>query len=133
MITTISVTKFNSIVRDIFNNEELLHSVNVCGEVFGVSRAKTAIYFSIKDEESSLPCVCFNLSAFEGISEGDLVTLYGGPNFYTKIMWHTELNTLDKAFYINDLSNLKINWKAKDFLMQARKNHCPRPLKELEL
>ena len=84
MITTISVTKFNSIVRDIFNNEELLHSVNVCGEVFGVSRAKTAIYFSIKDEESSLPCVCFNLSAFEGISEGDLVTLYGGPNFYTK-------------------------------------------------
>lgn len=84
MITTISVTKFNNIVRDIFNNEELLHSVNVCGEVFGVSRAKTAIYFSVKDEESSLPCVCFNLSAFEGINEGDLVTLYGGPNFYTK-------------------------------------------------
>ncbi len=84
MITTISVTKFNSIVRDIFNNEELLHSVNVVGEVFGVSRAKTAIYFSIKDEESSLPCVCFNLSAFEGVKEGDLVTLYGGPNFYTK-------------------------------------------------
>lgn len=84
MITTISVTKFNSIVRDIFNNEELLHSVNVVGEVFGVSRAKNAIYFSIKDEESSLPCVCFNLLAFEGIKEGDLVTLYGGPNFYTK-------------------------------------------------
>ncbi len=84
MITTISVTKFNSIVRDIFNNEELLHSVNVVGEVFGVSRAKTAIYFSIKDEESSLPCVCFNISAFEGIEEGNLVTLYGGPNFYTK-------------------------------------------------
>ncbi len=84
MITTISVTKFNSIVRDIFNNEELLHSVNVVGEVFGVSRAKNAIYFSVKDEESSLPCVCFNISAFEGVNEGDLVTLYGGPNFYTK-------------------------------------------------
>ena len=84
MITTLSVTKFNSIVRDIFNNEELLHSVNVVGEVFGISRAKTAIYFSIKDEESTLPCVCFYPSAFEGVKEGDLVTLSGGPNYYTK-------------------------------------------------
>lgn len=81
---TISVTKFNNIVRDIFNNEELLHSVNVVGEVFGVSRAKSAIYFSVKDEESTLPCVCFNPAIFQNVNEGDMVTLSGGPNFYTK-------------------------------------------------
>ena len=81
---SISVTQFNNFVKDIFNNEELLHSVNVVGEVFGVSRAKTAIYFSVKDEQSSLPCVCFSPLVFGEIKEGDLVTLYGGPNFYTK-------------------------------------------------
>ena len=84
MLTTISVTKFNNIVKDIFNNEEFLHSVNVVGEVFGISRAKNAVYFSLKDEESTLPCVCFNSAVFGDVKEGDMVVLSGGPNFYTK-------------------------------------------------
>lgn len=80
----ISVTKFNSIVRDIFNNEELLHSVNIVGEVFGISKAKNAVYFSIKDENSSLPCICFDSVMSERLNEGDMVTLSGGPAFYAK-------------------------------------------------
>ena len=83
-MNALSVTKFNSIVRDIFNSEELLHNISIVGEVFGVSRAKTAIYFSLKDEESSLPCLTFNLSLFDNIKEGDMVTIQGSPNYYVK-------------------------------------------------
>ena len=39
---------------------------------------------SVKDEESTLPCVCFNPAIFQDVNEGDMVTLSGGPNFYTK-------------------------------------------------
>ena len=56
---TLTVSKFNNIVRDIFNSEELLHNIKIVGEVFGMSNSKSAVYFSVKDEESSLPCVCF--------------------------------------------------------------------------
>lgn len=83
-MNAISVTKFNSIVRDIFNSEELLHNISIVGEVFGVSRAKTAIYFSLKDEESTLPCLTFNLTLFDNIKEGDMVTVQGSPNYYVK-------------------------------------------------
>lgn len=84
MITTISVTKFNNIIRDIFNSEELLHNIKIVGEVFGVSTAKTAVYFSIKDEESTLPCICFYADMLSEIKEGDNVIVTGSPNFYTK-------------------------------------------------
>ncbi len=80
----ITVTKFNNIVRDIFNNEELLHNIKIVGEVFGVSVSKQAVYFSLKDEDSSLPCVTFYPQIMENIEEGAQVVLTGSPNFYTK-------------------------------------------------
>lgn len=81
---TLTVTKFNSIIRDIFNAEELLHNVKIAGEVFGVSLSKMATYFSIKDEASSLPCVCFNGDLAKDIKEGDMVVVTGSPNYYAK-------------------------------------------------
>lgn len=84
MLGTISVTKFNNYVKNIFNSEELLHNIKIVGEVFGVSNSKTAIYFSIKDEESSLPCICFYPELLLDIKEGDSVIISGSPNFYTK-------------------------------------------------
>ncbi len=81
---TLSVSKFNSIVRDIFNNEELLHNIKIVGEVFGVSLLKSSVYFSIKDEEASLPCVCFYGDIMKNVKEGDMVVVTGSPNFYAK-------------------------------------------------
>ncbi len=81
---TLTVTKFNSIIRDIFNAEELLHNVKIAGEVFGVSLSKMATYFSIKDEASSLPCVCFYGDLAKDIKEGDMVVVTGSPNYYAK-------------------------------------------------
>lgn len=81
---TLSVSKFNNIVRDIFNSEELLHNIKIVGEVFGMSNSKSAVYFSVKDEESSLPCVYFYGDILRDVQEGDMVVLTGSPNFYAK-------------------------------------------------
>ena len=81
---TLSVTKFNTIVRDIFNAEELLHNIKIVGEVFGVSNARGAVYFSLKDEESTLPCISFSANLLSGVKEGDQVVVTGSPNFYVK-------------------------------------------------
>ncbi len=81
---TLTVSKFNNLIKDIFNCEELLHNVEVSGEVFGVSYSKNATYFSIKDSECSLPCVCFYLDDARNLKEGDSVVVTGSPNFYAK-------------------------------------------------
>ncbi len=81
---TITVSIFNNYVRNVFNSEELLHNIKIVGEVFGVSMSKAACYFSIKDEECSLPCVCFNGELMRSIKEGDSIVVCGSPNFYAK-------------------------------------------------
>ncbi len=81
---TLTVSKFNNIIKDIFNSEELLHNIKIVGEVFGISSSKNSVYFSLKDEESTLPCVCFYGGAMDGVKEGDMVVATGSPNFYTK-------------------------------------------------
>ncbi len=81
---TLTVSKFNNIIKDIFNSEELLHNIKIVGEVFGISQSKSSVYFSLKDEESTLPCVCFYGGAMAGVKEGDMVIATGSPNFYTK-------------------------------------------------
>ena len=84
MIDTISVSQFNNYVKKIFDAEELLHNIKIVGEVFGVSKSKNAVYFSIKDENSTLPCVTFFSFLFDEIREGETVIVTGSPNFYTK-------------------------------------------------
>lgn len=80
----ISVTQLNGYIKNIFDNEELLHNISVVGEVFGVSFTRNVVYFSLKDENSTMPCVCFYPAYADKIKESELVTITGSPNFYTK-------------------------------------------------
>ena len=79
-----SVSTFNNYIKDVFNAEELLHNQKIVGEVFGVSMSKSACYFSIKDEDCSLPCVCFYGDIMRDVKEGDSVVVTGSANFYAK-------------------------------------------------
>lgn len=84
MTEAISVSKLNTYIKQIFDAEELLHNIPVVGEVFGVSISRNVIYFSIKDETATLPCVCFYPAFASQIVEGDKIVVVGSPNFYVK-------------------------------------------------
>ena len=81
----ISVTKLNTYIKQIFDAEELLHNIMVVGEIFGVSLSRNVIYFSLKDDISSLSCVCFYPNYIDQIKEGDKVVVTGSPSYYTKV------------------------------------------------
>lgn len=84
MLEAITVSQLNGYIKNIFDAEELLHNISVVGEVFGVSSARGITYFSLKDENATLPCVCF-YPAFAGkIVEGKQVVVTGSPNYYVK-------------------------------------------------
>lgn len=80
----LSVTQLNSYIRNIFDVEELLHHIDVVGEVFGLSQSRGVLYFSLKDENATLPCVCFNPQYSSFLEEGSSVVVTGSPNFYVK-------------------------------------------------
>ena len=80
----ITVSKLNAYIKQIFDAEELLHNIPVEGEVFGVSISRNVIYFSLKDNEATLSCVCFYPNYINEIKEGEKVVVTGSPNYYIK-------------------------------------------------
>ncbi|MBE7073806.1 MAG: exodeoxyribonuclease VII large subunit [Clostridiales bacterium] len=84
MTEAITVSKLNTYIKQVFDAEELLRNIPVIGEVFGLSISRNVIYFSLKDEEASLPCVCFYPALANELKEGDKLVVVGSPNFYVK-------------------------------------------------
>lgn len=80
----ITVSRLNTYIKQIFDAEELLHNIPVEGEVFGVTMSRNVIYFSLKDEEATLSCVCFYPKFIDDIKEGEKVIVTGSPNYYIK-------------------------------------------------
>ncbi|MBR1890270.1 MAG: exodeoxyribonuclease VII large subunit [Clostridia bacterium] len=132
---TLTVSKFNNIVKDIFNSEELLHNIKIVGEVFGVSISKSSIYFQLKDEESTLPCVAFYSGIMDGVKEGDMVIATGSPNFYAKSgRFNFVVNKVEPfglgILYQNFLM-LKEKLEKEGLFDQAHKKSLPQTIKRI--
>lgn len=84
MMQAITVSQLNGYIKNIFEAEELLHNIPVIGEVFGVSSSRQITYFSLKDENSVLPCVCFYPAFASLIQEGKQIIATGSMNYYMK-------------------------------------------------
>lgn len=80
---TLTVSQFNTFIKNILDSEEFLSGIAITGEVtnFKVSGANT--FFDIKDSGAMISCVKFGLPALT-LKNGDFVTVYGRVNFYVK-------------------------------------------------
>ncbi len=134
-MNTLTVTKFNNYVKNIFNAEELLHNIQIVGEVFGVSISKSAVYFSIKDEESSLPCVCFYTEITENLKEGDSVVVTGSPNFYTKSgrfnFVVSKIEPYGQGVLFQRFLELKEKLQKEGLFEQSHKKQMPKSIKRI--
>lgn len=83
-LSPLTVSQYNAYIKQIFDAEELLHNIKIVGEVFGVSKSRNVLYFSLKDEGGAISCVCFVESAFASIEEGAKIVVTGSPNYYAK-------------------------------------------------
>lgn len=80
----ISVSKLSTYIKQIFEAEELLFNIRVYGEISGFQIRMGIAYFTLKDENASLSCVCFNAEEISGFKNGDLVVATGTPRYYVK-------------------------------------------------
>ena len=84
MVKALTVSEFNTIIKRIFDAEVMLHHIVVVGEISDIKLYPNSAYFSLKDENSKLECVCWSSSVFSLLKEGKSFKLTGTPNFYAK-------------------------------------------------
>lgn len=80
----LNVTTLNTYINSIFRAEELLHNINVAGEVSGFKMTKGHAYFTLKDENSQIACNCFNCAKTYMPKDGESVILRGSVDYYAK-------------------------------------------------
>lgn len=80
----LTVSQVGTYIKNIFDAEEMLHDIDVVGEVSGFSITRDIAYFSLKDENSLLPCVLFGAGKYANIKNGDSVVVTGTPRYYVK-------------------------------------------------
>ena len=82
----ITVSQLGNYIKNIFDNEEMLHNISIFGEIsaYKVYRGDTA-YFSIKDENATIDCVMFGINRLNFQPQvGQSVIIKGSPNYYVK-------------------------------------------------
>lgn len=81
-----TVSELTNYVRDLFENDHQMHDVAVIGELSNVSRPQSGhLYFSLKDEESTIQCVMWRNVASRLVyfpRDGDRVIAYGNVTIY---------------------------------------------------
>lgn len=131
----ITVTQLNTYIKQVFDAEELLHGISVVGEISGWSNVRGTAYFTLKDETSTLSCVCFTADEFSEFKNGDSVMLIGSARFYSKSgkmnfnvvkIQHYGVNILYQKFL-----ELKASLEQKGYFSEERKKAIPKNIKRI--
>lgn len=83
-----NVTEINQLIKDVFESSPYFKNISIKGEISNRKGRNISghIYFSLKDNQSTIKCVMFKYDALylkEDIKDGDKVTLYGSISVYT--------------------------------------------------
>jgi len=79
----LSVTQLNNYIKSVFVAEEMLPNVLLTGEVSGASVRGNGIWFTLRDREATIPCVCWDQSRCK-VKNGDQVTVRGTVDYWYK-------------------------------------------------
>ena len=132
---TLSVTQISNYIKSIFDAEELLIGVSVYGEITNLKPSARAIYFDIKDENSALPCVCFDQYLLNGFEFGDQVAITGKLNYYAKTGKLSFIVSKIEKYGVGELYKQFIELKDKlqkeGLFDEARKKLLPKYVKKV--
>ncbi len=132
--STLSVSEITAYIKRLFDRDDILTDVSVCGEISNFSSPSSGhLYFSLKDEDNVLAAVCFRDTArqldfepkddMQVVVEGN-ITVYAPRGRYQIIvrsMHEDGLGELAKAF-----EELKARLEKEGLFAEDRKRPLPR-------
>ena len=80
----ITVSQLNNYIKQVFDAEEMLHNIEVVGDIDGINMRGNAVYFSLKDEAATIPCVCYSPDKLKNIKSGSQVVVRGTVGYWHK-------------------------------------------------
>ena len=80
----LSVTVLNTYIKNIFCAEEMLHDIQLCGEVSGIRVSGGNAFFTLKDENAAIQCNCFGVKNTYVPKDGETVILFGSVDYWQK-------------------------------------------------
>jgi exodeoxyribonuclease VII large subunit len=80
----ITVSQLNNYIKQVFDAEELLHGIEVVGDIDGIRVSGGAAYFTLKDEAACIPCVCYYPAKLRGTENGAKVVVRGTVSYWHK-------------------------------------------------
>ena len=80
----ITVSQLNNYIKQVFEAEELLHGIEVVGDIDGIRVSGGAVYFTLKDDSASIPCVCYYPQKLKGVENGTNVIVRGTVSYWHK-------------------------------------------------
>ena len=80
----ITVSQLNNYIKQVFEAEELLHSIEVVGDIDAIRQTGGAVFFTLKDENATIPCVCYYPQKLKNIENGSQVVVRGTVSYWHK-------------------------------------------------
>ncbi len=79
---TLTVAQLNEYVKGVFEDELVLHDLQVEGEVYECKQTAAALFVTLRERDSLLHCVCF--AHVDALALGDKVVLKGSVTFHER-------------------------------------------------
>lgn len=129
-----TVAQITRYVRELFEDDETLQDIWVQGEVSNLSRPGSGhIYFTIKDNTSSLKCVMWKSVAARQISiprDGEAVEIHGNINIYEAAgqyqLYVDKIRPAGMGDLFQEFLRLKARLEAEGIFDDRRKRPLPR-------
>lgn len=125
----LNVTTLNSYINSVFRAEEMLHNINVAGEISGFKVTKGHAYFTLKDENCQIACNCFNCAKTYIPKDGESVILKGSVDYYAKggrLNFNVDsITSIGKGFLAYKLELLKAQLAKEGLFDAAYKKPIP--------
>lgn len=84
----IAVSQLNNYIKQVFEAEEMLHNIEVIGEIDGLNVRGNGIFFLLKDQTSVISCSGFNAAIVQkmrNIKNGAQVVVRGTVTYWNKV------------------------------------------------
>lgn len=136
MDKTLSVLQLNTFILRIIEKEGLLHNINVYGEISAYKISGAHAYFTLKDKDAQISCVCFNArKTYVPSAEGESVIIQGSVDYYVKGgKLSLNVNTIQpvgKGLLHIKLEQLKLKLQAEGLFAAEHKKPIPRFVKRV--
>lgn len=126
---TISVSEVNATIKACIDSP-IFKGLEVFGEVSGFKFSGQHAYFTLKDKNSQISCVCFYAAKTYSPKDGESVIVRGGVDYYVKggrlSLQVTSITPIGQGLLFLEFERLKARLSAEGLFDEAHKIPLPK-------